>query len=1524
MANSPTFSVSVGHLQSPTSRDWNNLVAGLVRPGLYHGGNVVPAGGLKVKVEPFIARNLTQTLRMDGEDWLEVTVPTTGRLLLVVHVFRSNLKTDQVAVEFITTGNLRDSHVVLAQLDIPLGAAEITSSMINTSVAERRSLDGDDFFGRLKTGTGRFKTENVIQHNLGHTHYAVDITPIGDAGSVGQLDIRKEADKVTVLNSGTGSGEFDWFVVVKDQAQTPTGVVYGRATLTPDVEVTLEHRLGSLNYFPFILPLTTPTGMYWVDKSDNSLTLGTSGDAFDAAWLAIPSQSGYAHGQASMTGSEVTVTRAIGHTEYRVFVTALTPSSSDKPITVTKRDDGFTLHGNGYTGLLQYLVVQDNRGLTGHLLYGRRANHFLNREDYLALVQPHLPVFTSVAMQRHYLYARNDTEIDYLVMPAEGTWTLGDWTRPSSSPVSPHIEIKSAAMHHHGDNGIVYREVIGQDNFITRVVARLQPATTLGHTTTLELYLNGELVSDIAIPGNMTYAAKRLVPIKVQIGDVAEVRLVGQAPLSAMTFNWFGMGDIELDGRPLNMEPPAPLRIVRVPIYASINGQRTFQVPTYIPGANNLTVRVNDRELLLRHNDYEEIDENTIRTKDSYNANDLIEVTVIGTLFPVEVPIGPNPGITPEQEATLESVRINVEQLIADFTELMNTNFSVTAEMIEALESLKINIEGTITGNLTGNVTGDVDGNVTGSASTLKNLQYTVDQLNNILAALTGEENYTGHWHASDRDRQNHTGKQTLETISDAGTAASKNVGMQKGQLALIGEGNRFDLTLLMNAVGNGFQVANEQEMLATNSKRGDLALRSDTKATYILLGEDSMDPASWIKLPQELTLGPDGKLALQLLTHALPDVFEIDELSEIVELEAKRGDIAIVGESLTYILAGDDPSQGDAWKQIRISLDGAAVTSFNGRSGQVTFSLDQDIDQEALHALISSNVSVQANTAKQTNATHSGEVTGSQELTIANRVITPGKIKAVGSADVGMALVIVETDGGLEFGWSQVVTSLFGESGDIDAVPADKVRGLVEAIDQAISDNAAVRANSEKETNAEHTGEVTGSTELTISEEVIQPRHLKVSGYGQGRILVADPSSANGWRWEDQEGGGSSSIDPGVVSFVEQMSDGSIRSIPGSTVERIKFALTEAGADYHKAQPLVSVEAFWTVGSIAHPGTTLSYSDAAHQFSLNGTASILAHAGFDRGYRFVHSLAVEGPAGTDNGVGMLLLAFTNEDNTLSTLSAVRSPGGTGFTWALIRDWGLATQEILVNASDEIAWGNGNLGADATDAVYTTSDWATLGACHIYARMLGSELTITTTNFGSGVEAGEIVYDLTDMQSVNMKARVGFIADTAGSTFTLVPGSSLRANLFVDLHSMHVYQRDAQQDWTADTRLVPNDVMYVGRVIVDPVTGGAIKLNLQLNDLGAALDPTTELVIINQGAYVLEQVVASDQEISVPIAAYLLGAEMRPRVQTWAHLSEEQGWIPADVVFSQRLKDGNFLLKNVSGTEAIARILIGA
>ena len=172
----------------------------------------------------------------------------------------------------------------------------------------------------------------------------------------------------------------------------------------------------------------------------------------------------------------------------------------------------------------------------------------------------------------------------------------------------------------------------------------------------------------------------------------------------------------------------------------------------------------------------------------------------------------------------------------------------------------------------------------------------------------------------------------------------------------------------------------------------------------------------------------------------------------------------------------------GSAWQQAAFSVSGS-VTAFNTRTGAVTLSsadvvsalatgsietakiADDAITADKLANSI--NTEISDNTAKVTNATHTGDVTGATALTI-------GTDKVVTS-------MILDAN----------VTT--GKIAD-DAVTADK---LADAINTAISDNTA------KVTNATHTGDVTGATALTIGADKVTTAKILDSNVTAGKLAT-------------------------------------------------------------------------------------------------------------------------------------------------------------------------------------------------------------------------------------------------------------------------------------------------------------------------------------------------------------------------------------------------------------------------------------
>jgi hypothetical protein len=136
-------------------------------------------------------------------------------------------------------------------------------------------------------------------------------------------------------------------------------------------------------------------------------------------------------------------------------------------------------------------------------------------------------------------------------------------------------------------------------------------------------------------------------------------------------------------------------------------------------------------------------------------------------------------------------------------------------------------------------------------------------------------------------------------------------------------------------------------------------------------------------------------------------------------------------------------------------------------------------------------NSAITANTAKVTNATHTGEVTGATALTIADGAVVTARI-----AD------------------ANVTTAKIADDAVTDAKLADSI-------------NSAITANTAKVTNATHTGEVTGATALTIADNIVDEANLKVSNAPvNGYFLSAQSGNTGGLTWAQVSSGISAVVD--------------------------------------------------------------------------------------------------------------------------------------------------------------------------------------------------------------------------------------------------------------------------------------------------------------------------------------------------------------------------------------------------------------
>lgn len=90
----------------------------------------------------------------------------------------------------------------------------------------------------------------------------------------------------------------------------------------------------------------------------------------------------------------------------------------------------------------------------------------------------------------------------------------------------------------------------------------------------------------------------------------------------------------------------------------------------------------------------------------------------------------------------------------------------------------------------------------------------------------------------------------TLAKVTDAGTAASKNVGTAAGEVPVLGDNGKLDTAVLPAiAITDTFVVADEAAMLAVDAQVGDIVVRTDVNKTFVLQKDGANVAANWVAL---------------------------------------------------------------------------------------------------------------------------------------------------------------------------------------------------------------------------------------------------------------------------------------------------------------------------------------------------------------------------------------------------------------------------------------------------------------------------------------------------------------------------------------------------------------------------------------------------------------------------------------------------------------------------------------------------
>jgi len=110
----------------------------------------------------------------------------------------------------------------------------------------------------------------------------------------------------------------------------------------------------------------------------------------------------------------------------------------------------------------------------------------------------------------------------------------------------------------------------------------------------------------------------------------------------------------------------------------------------------------------------------------------------------------------------------------------------------------------------------------------------------------------------------------TIAKISDAGTAASKDVGTSSGNVPILNANGKLDSTIIPAvAITDVYPAESEAAMLALSAEKGDMCVRSDTNQVFILANTPASTLANWVQInvPSGGVTSINGKTGVVVLT---------------------------------------------------------------------------------------------------------------------------------------------------------------------------------------------------------------------------------------------------------------------------------------------------------------------------------------------------------------------------------------------------------------------------------------------------------------------------------------------------------------------------------------------------------------------------------------------------------------------------------------------------------------------------------
>lgn len=210
---------------------------------------------------------------------------------------------------------------------------------------------------------------------------------------------------------------------------------------------------------------------------------------------------------------------------------------------------------------------------------------------------------------------------------------------------------------------------------------------------------------------------------------------------------------------------------------------------------------------------------------------------------------------------------------------------------------------------------------------------------------------------------------------------------------------------------------------------------------------------------------------------------------------------------------------------------------------------------------------------------------------------------------------------------------------------------------------------------------------------------------------------------------------------------------------------------------------------------------------------------------------------GDDDTVGIVLAFMTDDNGIEHSLTAQRSCGGSGYTWRVFVNYANARSGLTITTSlglvqgTTVKWGNGNYGANSTEASWTsqgaTTGWDNMLRTKVFAKRVGDTITCKTSDFEffdptmSYIPGSEIVLDLSahpETQRFMGSAAYGYMAQSQDAAKFEVIKFIGDERVIYDVTN-HVVYVDPGTGWVTDPARSISGDLGTGRMLYNRYTG---------------------------------------------------------------------------------------------------------